>query len=150
MTVPIRCVNTAEELAEYDAELAQDAQRQAEAEATQAHIARMCLEELDIILKHCDAARLDQAPHITCTNTADMVNRALAARPATAALAKTHPTLRCTERPHHPPATDQRRGRCRASLRRRMVLVVLLGPRPQAGMADDPPPHKARRRCNCP
>ena len=88
MTVPIHCVNTVEELAEYDAELARDAQRQAEAETTQAHIARMCLLELDTILKHCDAARLDQAPHITCTNTADIANRALAARPATAALAK--------------------------------------------------------------
>ena len=33
MAVSIRCVNTAEELAEYDAELAQDAQRQTEAEA---------------------------------------------------------------------------------------------------------------------
>ena len=48
----------------------------------------MCLDELGTILRHCDAARLDRAPHITCTNTADMVNRALAARPATAALAK--------------------------------------------------------------
>ena len=48
----------------------------------------MCLLELGTILKHCDAARLDQVPHITCTNTADIVNRALAARPATAALAK--------------------------------------------------------------
>ena len=63
-------------------------QRQAEAEATQAHIARMCLAELGIILKHFDAARLDRAQHITCMNTADMVNRALAARPATAALTK--------------------------------------------------------------
>ena len=35
MTVPIRCVNTVEELAEYDAELAQAAQRQTEAETTQ-------------------------------------------------------------------------------------------------------------------
>ena len=88
MTVPIRCVNTVEELAEYDAELAQAAQRQTEAEATQAHIARMCLSDLDTILKHCDSARLGQAPHITCTNTAATVNRALTARPATAALAK--------------------------------------------------------------
>ena len=90
MAVPIRCVNTAEELAEYDSELAQaqDAQRQAEAEATQAQIARMCLAELDVTRRHCDAARLDRAPHITCTNTAAMVNRALVARPATAALAK--------------------------------------------------------------
>ena len=88
IAVPIRCVGTAEELVEYDAELAQDAQRQAEAEATQAHIARVCLTELGVILRYCDAARLDRAPHITCTNTADMVNRALMARPATAALAK--------------------------------------------------------------
>ena len=97
MTVPIRCINTAEELAEYDAELAQDTQRQAEAEATQSHIARMVLAELDVILRHCGAARLDRAPHITRTNTADMVNRALMARPATAALAKRTTTM-CTGR----------------------------------------------------
>ena len=88
MTAPVRCVNTAAERAKYDAELAQDAQRQAEAEATQAHIARVCLAELDAIFRHCDAARFDRAPHITCTNTADMVHRALVARPATANLAK--------------------------------------------------------------
>ena len=88
MTVPIRCVNTVEELAEYDAELAQDARRQAEAEATQAHIARMCLAHLDAVLKHCDAARNDPPPMLTCTNTAKVVRGALAAREATQALAK--------------------------------------------------------------
>ena len=88
MTVPIRCVNTAEELAEYDAELAQDAQRQAEAEATQMHIARMCLAHLDAVLKHCDAARNDSPPMLTCTNTVKVVRGALAAREATQALAK--------------------------------------------------------------
>ena len=88
MAVLIRCVNTVEELAEYDAELAQDAQRQAEAEATQAHIARMCLAHLDAVLKHCDAARNDSPPMLTCTNTVTVVRGALAAREATQALAK--------------------------------------------------------------
>ena len=88
MAVPIRCVNTAEELAEYDAELTQDAQRQSEAEATQAHIARMCLAHIDAVLKHCDAARNDSPPMLTCTNTVKVVRGALAAREATQALAK--------------------------------------------------------------
>ena len=88
MTVPIRCVNTAEELAEYDAELVQDAQQQTEAEATQVHVARICLAELDIVLKHCDAARLDAAPMLTRDSTIAMAKRALVARPASAALVK--------------------------------------------------------------
>ena len=88
MTVPIRCVNTVEELAEYDAELAQAAQRQTEAETTQAHIARMCLAHLDVVLKHCDAARSDSPPMLTCTSTVRLVRDALTARSATQALAE--------------------------------------------------------------
>ena len=87
MTVPIRCVNTVEELAEYDDELAQAAQRQTEAEATQAHIARMCLAHLGVVLKHCGAARNDSPPMLTCTNTVRLVRDALTARSATQALA---------------------------------------------------------------
>ena len=88
MAVPIRCVNTAEELAEYDAELAQDAQRQTEAEATQAHVARVCLAYLDAVLQHCGASRGDSPPMLTCTSTVRVVRDALAAREATRALAK--------------------------------------------------------------
>ena len=87
MAVPIRCVNTVEELTEYDAELAQAAQRQSETQATQAHIARMCLAHLDVVLKHCDAARNDSPPMLTCTNTVRLVRDALTARSATQALA---------------------------------------------------------------
>ena len=88
MTVPIRCVDTAEELAEYDAELAQDAQRQTGADATHAHIARVCLAHLGAVLQHCDAARGDSPPMLTCTNTVRIVRDALTAREATKALAK--------------------------------------------------------------
>ena len=86
MAVPIRCISTMEELAEYDAELAQATQRQTEAEATQAHIARMCLAHLDTVLKHCGAARNDSPPMLTCTNTVRLVRDALTARSATQAL----------------------------------------------------------------
>ena len=88
MAVPIRCADTAEERAEYDAELAQDAQRQTEADATHAHIARVCLAHLGTVLQHCDAARGDSPPMLTCTNTVRIVRDALTAREATKALAK--------------------------------------------------------------
>ena len=107
MAVSIRCVNTAEELAEYDAKLAQDAQRQTEAEATQAHVVRMCLAELGVVLRHCDAARLDAAPMLTRDSTIAMAKRAFvrAARAsgcgrhtqarAAAAARRRRPRLRC-------------------------------------------------------
>ena len=138
MAVSIRCVNTVEKLAEYDAELAQDAQRQAEAEATQAHIARVCLGELDTILRHCDAARPDRAPHITCTNTADMVHRALAARPAH------RPNIPCSLTS----SDGWRRTRARsptqpslhASRRCQRYRTPRLRARPAASAASSPPP----------
>ena len=67
--MPIRCINTTEDLAAYDPDLAQEAQRQTEPEATHAHVARMCLAHLDAALQHCDAARNDSPPMLTCTNT---------------------------------------------------------------------------------
>ena len=140
MTVPTRCVNTAEELAEYDAELAQDPQRQTEAEATQAHVARMCLAELDVVLGHCDAARLDAATMLTRDSTIAMVQRALEAP------GETHSGLWDAERPHNPPAADQHRDRRRTSPSRCMALVVLLGPPAEARVADGPLPRAACRR----
>lgn len=86
--MPIRCINTTEDLTASDADLAQEAQRQTESEATHAHVARMCLAHLDAALQHCDAARNGSLPMLTCTNTTRVVRSALTARDVTHALAK--------------------------------------------------------------